>query len=465
MSLTKVSYSMITGAVVNVKDYGATGDYNEDTSVGTDDTAALQAAINAAASHTSNNGYNNGAVFIPFGAYKITSALDIPFGVSIFGEGGTASVLHCANCNGLNFTGYGNDASSMFYEDFGLWSAVGDNYAGIVTESDTTTMDGMYFNRLRLQYWDTCFYLAANWNCSIENCVMQNVNIGVSVAGADGVNVGTRIINNRIVYANGGNGVNGPYGIICNSTTQFIESIHIAHNQIYGFDTNIKIDQTTYLTILDNDLSGSVNVIDFVTSAGGYNISFNYIEVQSGGVGIFGRSQSSDTPQTRAIITSNYFVGSSAENGIKMGTVAADFQYNYVIRDNTFIGFVGYDIILHSPGKCLVDSNRCMSTGTTNSIYVATVANAPVTFTNNYLLKTFTFEDLAADVTGGKIILLNNTENDLFQSTQQAGAPTTGTWRVGNIVYDNAPASAGYVGFVCTVAGTPGTWESFGLIT
>jgi len=47
----------------------------------------------------------------------------------------------------------------------------------------------------------------------------------------------------------------------------------------------------------------------------------------------------------------------------------------------------------------------------------------------------------------------------------QAAAPTTGTYRVGDIVYNSTPASAGYVGWVCTVAGTPGTWQTFGLIS
>lgn len=45
-----------------------------------------------------------------------------------------------------------------------------------------------------------------------------------------------------------------------------------------------------------------------------------------------------------------------------------------------------------------------------------------------------------------------------------AGAPIAGTWRVGDVVWNNAPASAGYVGWVCTVAGTPGTWRGFGTI-
>ena len=44
-------------------------------------------------------------------------------------------------------------------------------------------------------------------------------------------------------------------------------------------------------------------------------------------------------------------------------------------------------------------------------------------------------------------------------------APTTGTWKVGDIVWNSAPASAGYLGWVCTVAGTPGTWKTWGLIS
>ncbi|NBW12765.1 MAG: hypothetical protein EBR82_32540 [Caulobacteraceae bacterium] len=58
MSLTKVSYSMITGAPLNVKDFGAVGDGV------TDDTAAIQAAINYA-----NDG---GQVFFPKGNYSVS---------------------------------------------------------------------------------------------------------------------------------------------------------------------------------------------------------------------------------------------------------------------------------------------------------------------------------------------------------------------------------------------------------
>lgn len=46
-----------------------------------------------------------------------------------------------------------------------------------------------------------------------------------------------------------------------------------------------------------------------------------------------------------------------------------------------------------------------------------------------------------------------------------SAAPTTGTWVIGTIIYNSAPASAGFVGWVCTASGTPGTWKTFGLIS
>jgi hypothetical protein len=43
-------------------------------------------------------------------------------------------------------------------------------------------------------------------------------------------------------------------------------------------------------------------------------------------------------------------------------------------------------------------------------------------------------------------------------------APTTGTWVVGDIVYQATPVAGGNIGFVCVTAGTPGTWKTFGAI-
>ena len=51
-------------------------------------------------------------------------------------------------------------------------------------------------------------------------------------------------------------------------------------------------------------------------------------------------------------------------------------------------------------------------------------------------------------------------------------APTTGSWAVGDVVKNSAPAEAGapgskYVitGYICVTAGTPGTWKEMRVLT
>lgn len=62
----------------------------------------------------------------------------------------------------------------------------------------------------------------------------------------------------------------------------------------------------------------------------------------------------------------------------------------------------------------------------------------------------------------GALIEIGNSWNrEQFSGT---AAPTTGTWAVGDKVHNSVPAASGYMGWVCTTAGTPGTWKGFGLI-
>lgn len=79
MALTKVTFSMTSGQVINAKDYGAVGDNS------TDDTSALQAALTAAA---------GGTLFIPKGAYRVTSQLSVPNRTTIVGEGPISTQIY-----------------------------------------------------------------------------------------------------------------------------------------------------------------------------------------------------------------------------------------------------------------------------------------------------------------------------------------------------------------------------------
>ena len=51
-----------------------------------------------------------------------------------------------------------------------------------------------------------------------------------------------------------------------------------------------------------------------------------------------------------------------------------------------------------------------------------------------------------------------------FSESFSSAVPTTGTWIVGDKVYNNAPIAGGTIGWICTVAGIPGTWKTFGTI-
>lgn len=84
MALTKVSHLMITGTPVNIFDYGAVGDGV------TDDTAAIQAALDYAHSI-------RGVVIIPSGTFLVSGTLT-PLNAKIQGDGGKIKYTGSSHC-------------------------------------------------------------------------------------------------------------------------------------------------------------------------------------------------------------------------------------------------------------------------------------------------------------------------------------------------------------------------------
>lgn len=52
----------------------------------------------------------------------------------------------------------------------------------------------------------------------------------------------------------------------------------------------------------------------------------------------------------------------------------------------------------------------------------------------------------------------------VFDGVYGTAAPASGTYKRGDKVWNSAPSAAGYIGWVCVSAGTPGTWKGFGVI-
>ena len=72
--------------------------------------------------------------------------------------------------------------------------------------------------------------------------------------------------------------------------------------------------------------------------------------------------------------------------------------------------------------------------------------------------------------TATTVIIRNIPEEGMTNASTSGGrnmqfgdaAPTTRAWIVGDIVWNVSPTAGGNIGWVCTAAGSPGTWKTFG---
>ena len=137
--------------LVSVKDFGATGNGT------TDDTAAIQAAINLACT-------NGGNVYLPSGTYKISAALvfSMNSGVvdpfkrpSMSGDGMAATTIYqTANANGIEVVGYDpQPAGYCLFQDFTLYGYQKNKLGFALKDIAFVTINNVY-----LAGWSTGLY-------------------------------------------------------------------------------------------------------------------------------------------------------------------------------------------------------------------------------------------------------------------------------------------------------------------
>ena len=157
MSLTKVSYSMITGASVNVLDYGA-----DPTGV-----ANSSIAINAALAAGSN-------IYIPAGTYRIDSVLLPKTSQNIHGEGVNVSVLkaHTAGMTVIDYPSgsYNNINLSNFTVNGDSLAAKGIN----IISAAQGACSAIYLNRISVGLCTTnALYMSQVTYSAINDCAFS----------------------------------------------------------------------------------------------------------------------------------------------------------------------------------------------------------------------------------------------------------------------------------------------------
>jgi hypothetical protein len=105
------------GFMLNVKDYGAVGDGVAD------DTAEIQAAINALP--TVSSGFGGGSIFFPAGTYVISSTLNFSQNRGMIGEGEGSVKIDCWGVNGVAISIQGSAGSvpdsNARFENFSMF--------------------------------------------------------------------------------------------------------------------------------------------------------------------------------------------------------------------------------------------------------------------------------------------------------------------------------------------------------
>jgi hypothetical protein len=436
MSLTKVSYSMVDLAPVNVKDFGVIGDGSAN------DTVAMQAAINYAIANRLDvyiPRFNNGGL----GLARITSPLTISAGLKIFGSGMNYSGILCDGCSGFEIA-----AGTQFVEITSLgifqatrYSTTPNSYAAIKTLGTTGSRNFWHVYRdLFIDGFEWPIHLSYTWSTVINS--VQSV-YGFGGVRADGISVNNYVNNCGF----GGSSTAGSAGIQIGDGTVATEGWMISDCLLAYFAVGVKASfcGNSHVRGCIIDFFQQYGVFLDTSGAGpslNWIISDNYMATDlngaAAGVRLFNNNADYDAQKRGNVVSNNQilsYAGASVSYGIIVDGTA---ENNNIITGNrikaaTYACFVQY-------GSNTVVANNIWFAGTFNSQVVVNYSNNLGTISSSVAL-----------------LKQSNGGNSVYYNT---APPASGTFNLGDITWNTLPVTGGTPGWVCTVAGTPGTWKA-----
>ena len=240
MSLTKATYSMINGAVINVLDYGATGDGT------TNDAAAITAAVAAAPAGST--------VFFPVGTYKINSGITDGGKAITFSGVGNGSVITGSGFAILSLTAADSCVQDLKIVAF-AYSAltIGIDVAnGATGVTNFTIRRCTIFGFFQNPYVGKGIRLYFGIKGAIHDCVIQFWGRGVSIEAVD---INNKPNANSFIANKIRQNVTGIY-------VDTVDDLYLAHNTLESNETCLHsvgmVGASTYVMATNNHFESAV---------------------------------------------------------------------------------------------------------------------------------------------------------------------------------------------------------------
>jgi len=325
------------------------------------DQPALQMAVDVAE-------VLGGTVSLGEGTWNGCVAVGAP-GVSLVGQGSTASVLKATNCDAITLrfvTGFGNTV----IRDLDIEGERASRNTAIRvpgTDNEADELYGLTIERVLVRRFNVGFHSRTLRNFAIMNSWFQEVDRAVELLGK---NIVGRIAYSTFVHAGGAGGRGPKVGLTvggyryADGTFVPTEGLQVTYNVIFGFETDINIDFATVVNITGNDFQASISGIEFTTVQQKLNITDNTFDVAGADVkyGIVGHGVNSAI-DTKVTIERNGLLGTRTRNavGIQINDDRNTNQYHVDILGNFIDGMTRYDIAYMNPGPGTIARNHAKS--------------------------------------------------------------------------------------------------------
>jgi hypothetical protein len=239
------------------------------------------------------------------------------------------------------------------------------------------------------------------------------------------------------------------------------------------------VNQSARVSVVGNTFSGNAGTDIFAESSssnvntGGFYIARNTIRRTSGNaVPAMFLNQADGTRITT--VCDNFIRGNDASNavetnaGIRVQTNAYTRAHDNTVENfNVGLTFAAYWASATRHFDAMIARNTFR--GCTYGVGAGATADTSVLPISDNVFESVTTPvsaagaaTAAAGVTVGYIARKDDARLVAFGFN---AAPTVGTWAVGDRVEYAAPTAGGFIGAVCTVAGNPGTWKTYGAVT